>query len=126
MEVSKMTQITGNISTVQNIGLIDRMIRFFGGGALLAWGSLTLVMGGNTTTAVVVALLSVYPLMTTMMGWDPFYQMFGTRTCSLEGGRNTCGTFPFELDSALGNDPKPGNDYDHSLASSQHDTKRAA
>ena len=121
-----MTQITGKITTIQNIGLIDRMIRFFGGGALLAWGCLMLAMGDNSTTATVVALLSVYPLMTTMMGWDPFYQLFGARTCSLEGGRNTCGTFPFEVDSVLGNDPKPDHDYDHSLAGSHHDTPRRA
>ena len=121
-----MTQITGKFTTVQNIGLVDRMIRFFGGGAMLAWGCLALVMSDNNLTGAIVALLSVYPLMTTIMGWDPIYQMFGARTCNLEGGRNACGTFPFEVDSAVGHDPKPMHDFDHSLAGSHHDTKRAA
>jgi len=121
-----MTKITGKISTVQNIGLIDRMVRFFGGGALLAWGCLTLVMSGSSLIAVIAALLSVYPLMTTMMGWDPLYQLFGAKTCSLEAGRNACGTLPYEVDSALGHDPKPDHDYDHSLAGSHHDIPRRA
>lgn len=121
-----MTQITGKILPVQNIGLVDRMVRFFGGGALLAWGCLMLVMGGHNLTAVILALLSVYPLMTTMMGWDPFYQMIGARTCSLEGGRNSCGTFPFEVDAALGNEPKPERDFDHSLTGSRRSAGGAA
>jgi len=115
-----MKQITNKITPVQNIGLIDRMARFFGGGILLAWGCLELVNNGNSTLAVTSALLSIYPLMTTMMGWDPFYQLMGARSCSIENGRNSCGTFPYEVDAALGNEPKPKKGYDHSLAGSHH------
>ena len=121
-----MTQITGKFTPVQNIGLIDRMFRFFGGGAMLAAGCLMLVMDLHTLTAAVIALLAVYPLMTTIMGWDPIYQMFGARTCSLKGGRNACGTFPFEVDSVLGHEPKPERDYDHSLIGSHRSPKQAA
>jgi len=119
-----MKQITDNMTPVQNIGLMDRMVRFFGGGALLAGGSLMLALGENSFTAVIMVLLAVYPLMTTMMGWDPLYQLFGAKTCSLEAGRNACGTFPYEVDSALGHNPKPDHDYDHSLAASHHDIPR--
>jgi len=117
-----MERIKGNIPVVQNIGLADRLFRFYGGGALLAWGALSLAMGNTPILATLAILLSVYPLMTTVMGWDPFYQLLGTRTCSLEGGRNQCGTLPYEMDAAIGRNPKPdrGYDYDHSLTGSHH------
>jgi len=100
-----MERSKDNMQVVQNIGLADRLIRFFGGGALLSWGALSLVMDSTPIMATIAILLAVYPLMTTVMGWDPLYQLFGTRTCSLEGGRNQCGTFPYELDAAVGHDP---------------------
>ena len=118
------SQIPVKIAPVQNIGLTDRMVRFFGGGAVLVAGCLWLLEGSYNNMAVGVTLLSIYPLMTTIMGWDPFYQLFGARTCRLDGGQNVCGTFPFELDAALGNDPKPEHDYDHSLAGSRHDVHK--
>lgn len=119
-----MERTKGNIPVVQNIGLVDRFIRFFGGGAILAWGALSLALeAGSPISATIAILLAVYPLMTTVMGWDPFYQLLGTRTCSLEGGRNQCGTLPYEVDAAVGHNPQPdrGFDYDHSLAGSHHD-----
>lgn len=122
-----MKQITGKLGVVQNIGLVDRMFRFFAGGALLAGGILGMVAAGTVTLLTAsAALLAVYPLMTTMMGWDPFYQLFGSRTCNVEGGRNQCGTFPYEVDSALGRNPHPdeGHEYDHSLTGSHHDEPR--
>jgi len=117
-----MDRIEGKIPVVQNIGLADRLVRFFGGGALLAWGALSLVMESTPIWATVAILLAVYPLMTTIMGWDPFYQLFGARTCSLEAGRNQCGTLPYEIDAAIGHNPQPENgyEYDHSLTGSQH------
>lgn len=119
-------QTTGKIAPVQNIGLTDRMVRFFGGGVLMAVGSLWLLDGGYNNLAVGAILLSIYPLMTTIMGWDPFYQLFGARSCSLEASRNACGTFPFEVDSAMGHKPRPKRDFDHSLAGSQHDVAHTA
>ncbi|MFQ5469867.1 MAG: DUF2892 domain-containing protein [Gammaproteobacteria bacterium] len=124
-----MERLRGDLPVVQNIGLADRLIRFFGGGALLIWGALSMVIYDAVTLASVGAiLLAIYPLMTTVMGWDPIYQIFGTRSCSLEGGRNQCGTLPYEVDSALGHDPKPDRDYeyDHSLTGSHHEPKHGA
>lgn len=117
------------ISVVQNIGLSDRMLRFFGGGALFAAGVLGMVVtGGSSLWSALAIILSIYPLMTTMMGWDPFYQIFGARTCSLEGGRNQCGTFPYEVDAALGHEPRPrtGQEYDRSLTAAHHQAPRKA
>ncbi len=121
-----MSKIKGNMPPTENIGLVDRMVRFFGGGALMAFGVMSALLSGHDVISAIAILLAVYPLMTTVMGWDPIYQLLGARTCALEGGRNQCGTLPYELDSALGNEPKPdhGYDYDHSLTGSQHTTKR--
>lgn len=121
-----MSRIAGNIVPVENIGLIDRMVRFFGGGALMAFGVYSVINTSHTVASATAILLAVYPLMTTIMGWDPFYQLIGGRSCSLEGGRNQCGTLPYELDAALGHDPKPdeGYEYDHSLVGSHHETMR--
>lgn len=120
-----MNRIRGKSLPVENIGLTDRMLRFFGGGALMAYGVISAMLTGHDVISAVAILLAVYPLMTTMMGWDPFYEILGARSCKPEGGRNQCGTLPYELDSALGHDPKPdeGYDYDHSLAGSHHEPR---
>lgn len=114
------TQHTNKIAPVQNIGLADRIIRFFVGGALLAGGSLWIATGNELIYGTIACLIGIYPLMTTMMGWDPIYQITGSKTCRIDGGRNACGTFPFEVDAALGNKPIPDKDFDHSLSGSHH------
>ena len=123
-----MSRIRGKLPPTENIGLADRMIRFFAGGALMAYGVLSALILGHDVMSAVAILLAVYPLMTMMMGWDPFYELFGTRTCDVTSGRNQCGTLPYEVDSALGHEPKPdeGYEYDHSLTGSHHEPKRKA
>lgn len=123
-----MSRISGKIAPVENIGLVDRMVRFFGGGALMIFGVITALMKWHDVISAVAIFLAVYPLMTTMVGWDPIYELFGTRSCNLEGGRNQCGTLPYELDSALGHNPHPdvGYEYDHSLAGSHHEANHDA
>lgn len=120
-----MSKLSGKIVPAENIGLVDRIGRFFGGGALMTIGVLSALLTKHDVFSAAAILLAVYPLMTTMMGWDPFYQLFGARTCTLEGGRNQCGTLPYEVDAALGHKPQPteGYDYDHSLAGSRHNPK---
>jgi len=121
-----MSRITGKIAPVENIGLVDRMVRFFGGGALMAYGIFTALTTTHDLVSAGAILLGVYPLMTTMMGWDPIYHLFGAKTCAIEGGRNQCGTLPYEMESALGHNPKPddGYEYDHSLTGSHYDQNR--
>ena len=60
----------------------------------------------------VTLLLAVYPLMTCVMGWDPFYHFVGFRTGD-EAGRNVTGTFPYQVDAAMGNNPIPDKDYEN-------------
>ena len=118
-----MQSIREKMGAVYNIGLADRSVRFIVGFALLGAGAIGMTLTPTITTLEAVAVIvSIYPLMTSMLGWDPFYSLFGARTCSLEGGRNQCGTFPYEVDAALGHDPEPdkGFEYDHSLSGSHH------
>jgi hypothetical protein len=121
-----MSRISGKIAPAENIGLVDRIGRLVGGGALMTIGVLSALLTKHDVFSAVAILLAVYPLMTSMMGWDPFYQLFGARTCTLESGRNQCGTLPYEVDAALGHKPQPmqGYEYDHSLAGSLHNSNR--
>ncbi len=118
-----MERRRNKMGVIYNIGLLDRVVRFIVGFALLAAGAIAMTMSpvitGWETLAV---LVSVYPLLTAILGWDPLYAMFGARSCRLDGGRNQCGTIPYEVDAALGHNPKPdrGFEYDHSLGSSHH------
>ncbi len=118
-----MSILRGKMAPAENIGLVDRMVRFFGGGLLMTYGVISALTTMHDVISAIAILVAVYPLMTTMMGWDPIYQLLGARSCSVENGRNQCGTLPYEMDSALGNNPKPheGYDYDHSLTGAQHE-----
>lgn len=118
-----MERIRNRLGVVYNIGLFDRAIRFIGGFALLAAGAVGMSITPTITTWEALAVLvAVYPIMTSILGWDPLYALFGARSCSIEGGRNQCGTLPYEVDSMLGHDPEPdkGFEYDHKLASAHH------
>ena len=121
-----MSRIRGKMAPTENIGLADRLVRFFAGGALMSYGVISALLTGHDVISAVAILLAVYPLMTMMMGWDPFYELFGARSCDVEGGRNQCGTLPYEVDSALGHEPTPdeGYEYDHSLAGSHHISRK--
>lgn len=124
-----MERIKSRLSVVQNLGLADRMVRVFIGTALLAGGIVSMFNNAMLTWEPYAMLISIYPLLTCMLGWDPMYASFGARSCSLEGGRNACGTFPYEVDAAVaGSKLVPDTDYDHSLYNSHHEpeSKKAA
>jgi hypothetical protein len=111
------------LRVVQNIGLMDRGVRVLVGILLLVGGVVSMVMIDANIWAPYAMLLSIYPLLTSGLGWDPLYAMFGARTCSVESGRNQCGTLPYEVDASLGNKPIPDTEHDHSLYGSQHAPK---
>ena len=117
------------LNVVQNLGLADRMIRMGLGTALLAGGAVSMFSHSGLTWEPYAMLISIYPLMTCLLGWDPFYAAVDGRTCSLEGGRNACGTFPYEVDAVMrGDELVPHTDYDHSLYDAHHESaqRRAA
>jgi hypothetical protein len=103
------------------MSLLERAVRCAIAAILIAVPSVDLVFLGGTFDWWHAAgmLLSVYPGMTGMLGWDPFYALVGIKTCDLSE-RNQCGTLPFQIDAALGHHPIPDKDYDHSLGGSHH------
>lgn len=86
---------------VQNLGWWDRMIRFLGAFALLAY---PLYAAGDSPLLFwhyIMMIVSAYPLLTSILGWDPLYSAIGLRSCDTSD-RNRCGSFPYEVDRALG------------------------
>jgi len=118
-----MEKLSNKLGVVQNLGLADRVLRLFMSIVFLAGPLIHLQITGELMSwHALVALLSIYPFMTAMLGWDPLYSMLGTQSCRLTG-RNQCGTLPYQVDAALGHDPRSRNDYDHSLMGSRHATR---
>lgn len=106
----------------QNLGAVDRTIRFLLGTAMLAVPYFMLLEEG----AVVepwqswLMVFSVYPCLSGILGLDPVYKIFGAKSCDLSS-RNKCGTFPFQVDALFGHKPTPEDDYEHSLSHSRHE-----
>ena len=109
------------LSVIQNISLIDRLVRVSIGTALIVTAAISLgnnlVISWETYTI----LLAIYPLLTAILGWDPIYSLTHSSSCSLNG-INQCGTIPYEIDSLRGNNPLPdkGHEFEHSLSASHH------
>ena len=117
---------------VENLGWLDRVLRFIIGTAFISVSATYLVMATTTPTWLKLGeisvwpyylmILSIYPLMTAILGKDPFYGFFGVKSCDTSS-RNLCGTFPFEVDAALGHKPIPDSEIEHSLSMSHHAKK---
>jgi hypothetical protein len=63
-----------------NVGMVDRFARFGLAAALL---SVTLLGSADAAVLSYTALAAIPIAMTGIMGWDPFYQIFGARTATL-------------------------------------------
>lgn len=116
-----MKTFTDKLGVVQNLGLLDRMLRLLLVAALLG-GPVTHLAISDGIFAWwhgIAMLLSVYPGMTGYLGWDPFYQLTAYKSCGLSE-KNQCGTLPYQIDAALGHHPIPDVEYDHSLSGSHH------
>lgn len=115
------TTMEVKVETIQNVGLVDRLVRFGLAVAFLAVPAYSLVVLGDhfAISYGLLMLLSIYPALTGMLGWDPYYQLTGAKSCGI-GERNQCGTLPYEIDAALGHHPIPNNEWDHSLSGSHH------
>ncbi len=115
-----MKTLMDRLRPIQNVGLWDRILRTVVGAGLMGWAALHLVGQDAVVDWHAYAMLvAFYPLITALLGWDPFYAMAGGRTCS-DSGRNQCGTFPYEVEAALGKELEPEEPFDHSLASVHH------
>ena len=105
-----MLTSTEKAHPTQNLALIDRVLRLLIGAALIGgayyysafddvaariwdvWGSIS-------------TMISVYPILTGALGWDPFYALFHVRSCG-DSGRNQCGTLPYQVEAMFGRAPK--------------------
>lgn len=121
-----MLNLIKHLPTVQNLGLYDRIIRGVIAALMIGLPPLNLINGGLFDWHGYVMLLGIYPALTAILGWDPIYALFNIRSC---GGtaRNACGTFPYEVDAAMGHNPTVDKDheFDHSMSSAHmHDTFR--
>lgn len=116
-----MRTLRTRLGVIQNMSLIDRLLRFVLTAVLLAYPMVdTLVLGEMLSGWHAASwLLSVYVGMTAFVGWDPLYQLFGYRSCD-GSDRNQCGTLPYQIDAAMGHHPVPKRDFDHSLSGSRH------
>jgi len=123
MDTNKQTTqaVTGRLRVVQNLGLIDRVVRGLMAVLLIAGPIIHLALGNILSWHGYVMLAGIYPALTSILGCDPFYAMLKVRSCGTSD-RTQCGTFPYEVDAALGNSPIPikGSEHDHSLYAANH------
>jgi Inner membrane protein YgaP-like, transmembrane domain len=107
--------------TTQNLGTVDRVIRCVLAVALFGASIAHMLLFGTYLTPVhgLIALLSVYPALTGILGWDPFYQMAHVKSCRNKG-RDQSGTLPFESDAVQGHHPIPNEDAGQSITRSHH------
>lgn len=84
---------------LQNIGIIDRMVRIVVGAAMIGvW--FVYPIAQVTMWFALLPLLGVFPLLTGILGWCPTYAVFRTKSCGTDK-RNSCGTFPDQLDHLI-------------------------
>ena len=102
----------------QNLGSIDRSLRAIVGftaliTVLVAARSQGMFLGYSPDEFPYfwVSLIAFYPTLTAMLGWDPFYQVFGIRSeTPLKG--DVSGTIPEQTDAlidALDSKSRPAN-----------------
>ncbi|HEY5604728.1 MAG TPA: DUF2892 domain-containing protein [Gammaproteobacteria bacterium] len=111
------------VKIIQNLGWIDRSLRFAIGAVVM--GFLVYLVYSQPSVPAwyhYAILIMVYPMLTAIFGLDPIYHIFSIRSCGMSE-RNPCGTFPFEVDAALGHHPIPDSDIEHSLERSHHEKR---
>jgi hypothetical protein len=118
-----MKRIRQKLGVVENLGWLDRTIRVAFGAALISIPCYFLITGSLMSPwYAFLMLFAVYPIMTGVLGTDLLYKPFGIKTCDTSE-RNVCGTFPYEIDAALGNKPVSNSEIEHSLLNARHDTR---
>ena len=105
----------------QNVGAIDRTIRVVLGFAMLGVPYFQLLQPGAMIEywQAVSMMISIYPCLTGILGYDPIYGLFSVKSCDTSN-RNQCGSFPYQVDALLGHNPIPEDDQEHSLLHSKH------
>lgn len=112
-------KLVSYFGAAQNMGLVDRVLRFILGLALIVVVLMELGNGEALGMYAYLPIIAIYPLMTAILGWDPLYHLGHVRSCQASG-RNSCGTLPYEVEAAVGKKVECGDGYDCSLAGSHH------
>jgi hypothetical protein len=99
------------LTVIQNLGLVDRVVRTLIGWGLIAAAAADVLSGQQVSWHPYAILFAVYPILTAIVGYDPFYSAAHTKSCDLSE-RNRCGTFPFEVSAALGHQPRCASEFD--------------
>ncbi len=117
-----MKVIREKMGVIQNLGLVDRVLRTILGWFLMGAAYVSLIspgqyLGGSATWEPYAMIGVFYILLTAIIGWDPFYSMIHTKSCDISD-RNRCGTFPYEVKAAMGHTPEICElESEHSLES---------
>lgn len=108
------------LGALQNLGLWDRVLRVIIGSALIAVALVDLYRMVELGWHAYLPIIAIYPILTGILGVDPLYSMMKVRTCD-GSRRNRCGTFPFEVEAALGKDVScDESSYDCSISGDHH------
>ena len=86
-----MVTVVEKLRPAQNMGLADRLVRFLIGSSIMAYFVLFQGMSDPAFTLgwqVTAVLLSGYPILTAMIGVDPFYSVLGVKAVMLPEGIN--------------------------------------
>lgn len=86
-------------NAIQNIGLIDRVVRMLVGIAMISIWFFYPVESVSMWFAIL-PLLGVFPLLSGIIGWCPIYAMFHTKSCGTDE-HNSCGTLPDQFDHMI-------------------------
>ena len=116
-----MERIRQKLGVVEILGWLDRSLRVLFGAALISIPCYYLIIGSPMSPwYAFLMLFAVYPIMTGVLGTDLLYRLFDFKTCDTSE-RNVCGTFPYEIDAALGHNPKSNSEIEHSLLNAHHE-----
>ena len=110
-----------DLRVMQNLGWLDRVIRVVAGAMMLGYPMILIMTNDEVQSPWVLysMLVSIYPFLTGILGFDPLYAQFAVRSCDTSG-TNPCGTVPYEIDAALGHKPIPNSTVEHSLEDARH------
>ena len=110
-----MNTLHQSLGAIQNLGWLDRTMRLIVGAALVAIVLIDLEQRNTLGWHAYLPIVAIYPLLTGLLGWDPLYATTHIKSCDTSS-RNKCGTYPFEVESAIGKDVACNDGYDCSLS----------
>jgi hypothetical protein len=84
-----------NANALQNLSAIDRSIRIVIGACLVGTWLFVDIQSMSTLIAVL-PLVGALIALSGVLGWCPFYALFGTKSCGVDS-HNRCGTLPFQI-----------------------------